>query len=132
VAAVPAVSGRTDEEKEMSMQDRRRPPRGRVETETHRPPTAKELANLHKLALQWRDEWRVKASGGMPSRTPARKAGKRDRNGPVVDNAFAEGIARAEFGRFYWNESPDDRLKAARRPRPRDEGKDKRDGKARR
>src|SRR6185295_9421243 len=75
VAAVPAVSGRTDEEKEMSMQDRRRPPRGRVETETHRPPTAKELANLHKLALQWRDEWRVKASGGMPSRTPTRKAG---------------------------------------------------------
>ena len=112
------------------MQDRRRPSHGRAEPA--REPSARELANLHKLALRWRNEWREKTSGGVqaPAHSVVRKPAIR--KSPATDGGFAEGIARAEFGRFYWNESPDDRLKAARRPRRRDEGKDKRDGKARR
>jgi hypothetical protein len=102
------------------MQDRRRPQRGRIEPdhEPVRKPTAAELANLHKLAVEWRNEWRAKTScrDMEPART-VRVAQQPRRRKPVPptrgDAAFATAIARAEFGRFYWNEALDGRLKAA-------------------
>src|SRR5436853_474680 len=52
-----------------------------------------------------------------------------------ADAAFAAAIARAEFGRFYWNATLDGRLKVAMQPRPKDADKTgaglKRNGKVR-
>jgi hypothetical protein len=121
-------------EKEMSMQDRRRPLRGRAEPEPANKPSAEELAARHKLALLWRDEWRAKTPVGMePPAQPALSVRKpAEHETSIVAGTFAAAIARAEFGRFYWNEKLDDQLKAAMQPRSKDESKNKRNGKIRR
>jgi hypothetical protein len=102
----------------MSMQDRRRPPRGRSKPEPVRKLSADEAANLHKVALQYRDELREKVPAAAPakSRRTVRKLVVREKR-PILDGAFAAAIARAEFGRFYWNEALDEQLKAAMKPR---------------
>jgi hypothetical protein len=56
-------------------------------------------------------------AGAPLSRKPQRKR--------PVTGGFAEGIARAEFGRFYWNARLEGELDAARRRR-RDRGGNKR------
>ncbi len=120
------------------MPNHRRPPRGRPQPESSsaRPLSAEERANLHKLALQWRAEWRAKTCAVEPPR-PRRTARKPVKpESATGDAAFAAAIARAEFGRFYWNGTLDNRLKAAMRPRLKDGGNagatDKPNGKARR
>jgi hypothetical protein len=94
--------------------------------------TAQELAAIRELGRQWRDAWRAekttpaeKPNGPAADSTPAQPERK-----AIVGADFAAGIARAEFGRFYWNERLDGQLKAAMTRRPRRDG-NKRGGKTR-
>lgn len=59
-------------------------------------------AIAHHRALRDRDEWRAK--GAAPA--PAKKAAPRKTGDDTRRAQFAEGLARAAFGRFYRNERP--------------------------
>jgi hypothetical protein len=92
--------------------------------------TAQELAAVRELGRQWRDAWRAEKAtpAGTPNGVAAGSQPAQPKPKPRA--GFAAGIARAEFGRFYWNETLDGQLKAAmtRRPKP---DVNKRDGKTR-
>ena len=98
-----------------------------------RPWTAQELAAVRELGRQWRDAWRAEKTtpAGKPNGAAAAdsKPVQPERK-PRAGADFAAGIARAEFGRFYWNEARDGQLKAAMTRRPSTDG-NKRDGKTR-
>ncbi len=98
-----------------------------------RPWTAQELAAVRELGRQWRDAWRAEKTtpAGKPNGPAAAdpKPAQPERK-PRGGADFAAGIARAEFGRFYWNETLDGQLKAAMTRRPKRDG-NKRDGKTR-
>ncbi len=91
-----------------------------------RPCTAQELAAVRELGRQWRDAWRAEKT--TPAEKPNgaaaadSKPAQPERKG-IVGADFAAGIARAEFGRFYWNETLDGQLKAAMTRRPKRDGK---------
>jgi hypothetical protein len=90
------------------------------------PLSAQELAAARKLGHEWREAWRAEMAGQSPPDEHAGKAnGAVARAKPAEQNVragqdFAAGIARAEFGRFYWNERLADQLAAAmkRTPKP--------------
>jgi hypothetical protein len=71
-----------------------------------RQPTHIQTANQFRLALEWRDCWRaekLKDQNGTAGhvRKEKDKPGEPDKEDR---KRFAEGIARAEFGRAYWDE----------------------------
>jgi hypothetical protein len=72
-----------------------------------RPLRPDEIAALDRLAREWRTQWRrEKAVGGFDF--PISKAPARPRNNAGETRhrtRFAEGIARLEFGRSYWDRS---------------------------
>jgi hypothetical protein len=73
----------------------------------YRRPSAEEVAAVSALGRQWRDEWRAaQAANHEPAVTPNVPAS--DRAMPAREASarkdFATAIARAEFGRFYWDE----------------------------
>ena len=88
--------------------------------------SAEEIAAVRKLGLMWREDWRAeKASrtetaNGAPA--AASKGGQRESKA-AGGGSFAEGIARAEFGRFYWNAKLAGELATAGRRRPDRNGK---------
>ena len=65
------------------------------------------------MAEAWRAEQAGKANGAAARARPAERQ-------VSAGQDFAAGIARAEFGRFYWNERLADQLAAAmkRTPKP--------------
>jgi hypothetical protein len=83
--------------------------------------SAEELAAVRKLGLTWREDWgaekagRIEAANGAPA--AASKGAERESKAAGGGN-FAEGIARAEFGRFYWNARLERELAAASKRRP--------------
>jgi hypothetical protein len=68
--------------------------------------TPEERAAIREQALIWRKRWRDEMAAGNPANStkePQRFKQRQQTNG--LDRAkFASGIARAEFGRFYWDE----------------------------
>ena len=66
--------------------------------------TPDEISAKKQLGLIWRAQWRADMAAQRDTASPpapprnvsADEAKRRDR--------FAEGIARAEFGRFYWDD----------------------------
>jgi hypothetical protein len=82
--------------------------------------TPQQQAAAFERALEWRQEWRAEIAGHNPgngrtagsiSKPPTRKERSRQA-------AFAEGIARAEFGRFYWDAKRHRLAGTERKPRP--------------
>jgi len=95
-----------------------RGPRRRLDASQQR--SAAELAALCELGRKWREVWRAEkaaqaepANGPIPPETKPAAPGSRVR----IGEDFAAGIARAEFGRFYWNDKLDGQLKATMTPR---------------
>jgi hypothetical protein len=90
-----------------------------------RPWTAQELAAVRELGRQRRDAWRAEKSGlaEKPNGAAADSRPARPEPEPRPRADFAVGIARAEFGRFYWNGTLDGQLKAAMTRRPKRDGK---------
>jgi hypothetical protein len=85
--------------------------------------SAEELAAERRLGLVWREEWGAEKAG--QSQLANGSAVGASKHPPSVQKTansgrFAEGIARAEFGRFYWNARLERALDAARR-RPKRE-----------
>ena len=78
--------------------------------------SAEELAAVRKLGLMWREDWRAQkarpaeTANGVPA---AASKGARRESKAAGGGSFAEGIARAEFGRFYWNARLAEELAAA-------------------
>jgi hypothetical protein len=68
--------------------------------------TSQERESLLRLAKQWRQEWRAEVA------VRARVTPSEHKNGKSHSATFAAAIAKAEFGRFYW----DARRKPAREP----------------
>jgi hypothetical protein len=63
-----------------------------------------QTAASHKLALQWRDEWRAGKSAAT-ARPADTKGSPAPVNSPDRQRAqFAEAITRLEFGRNYWDQ----------------------------
>jgi len=85
-----------------------------------------EHAPARKLVLKWREDWRAEM---------ARRGRQAKTYHAPPDGVFAGAIARAEFGRFYWNGGLDRQLKSAMKRRPKKDEKHrnagKRDGKTR-
>jgi hypothetical protein len=94
--------------------------------DTIRKESAEERAAIRKLGLTWRDTWRAEKAGPIETANgravAASTPSQRDRRS-TGGSSFAEGIARAEFGRFYWNAKLERALRTARRPEPRRDGK---------
>jgi len=91
-----------------------------------RPWTAQELAAVRELGRQWRDAWRAEKNGlaeNLNGAAAAEPRPARAERKAIAGADFAAGIARAEFGRFYWNETLDGQLKAAMTRRPKRDGK---------
>ena len=84
------------------------------------PLSAQELAAARKLGREWREAWRAeqagKANGAAARARPAERQ-------VSAGQDFAAGIARAEFGRFYWNGKLAEQLAAAMTRRPKRDGK---------
>jgi hypothetical protein len=83
-----------------------------------RPLTADERAGLTKLGLQRLTELRAEraeaaSNGHAPAPLPHKAKNRR-----AVLARFASGIARAEFGRFYWDEHRNSVPNTRRRPKP--------------
>ena len=70
-------------------------------------------ARFHR-ALVWREAWRAEKAraAGEPVRREVAKAA-REPDDKARRARFAEGVARAEFGRAYWDER---KARGARRP----------------
>ena len=107
----------------MTLQDRgvrRRP-------HASRPWSARELANVRKLGRQWREEWQAEKAGRAARSDGSAASEPKPTSKSAAGQGFAAAIARAEFGRFYWNGSLDRRLKAAMTRHPaRDRKKERR------
>ena len=69
-----------------------------------------------RLALEWRECWRAEKLQGQREKTEPIRRPKDER---TLRARFAQGIARAEFGRAYW----DARLQRAFQQKPN--GKEK-------
>jgi hypothetical protein len=72
-----------------------------------RPLRPDEIAALDRLAREWRTQWRREKAAGRFG-FPVSKAAARPRNNAgetARQTRFAEGIARLEFGRSYWDRS---------------------------
>ena len=66
--------------------------------------SAERQAELHDEALEWRKQWR---DGGLPEPELEPEAEENEGDDQAAQRArFAAGIARAEFGRFYWKAPP--------------------------
>jgi hypothetical protein len=82
--------------------------------------TPQQQAAAFERAVDWRQEWRAEiagrnsGNGQQPGKTPTRP--KRPPDGARA--AFAAGIARAEFGRFYWDAKKHRLPASERKPRP--------------
>jgi hypothetical protein len=99
----PAAGLYAEREKNVHIHGHRRSGRRFRESERLTP---EQRAATFKQALIWRQRWRDETGAGKtapdPAETETIEARKRT-NGS--DRAkFAAGIARAEFGRFYWDE----------------------------
>jgi hypothetical protein len=85
--------------------------------------TPQDYAVALKLALEWRQQWRDEvgardAVNGRPAGDGAKRP-TRQHAGKADDRAaFAAGIARAEFGRFYWDANKNRLAANGRKPRP--------------
>ncbi len=82
--------------------------------------SAEELAAVRKLGLTWREDWRAEKAAQPKPRTERRRRHRKEPEGEskaAGGGSFAEGIARAEFGRFYWNARLAGELAAASRRR---------------
>ena len=71
----------------------------------HVEPAPEAAAKALSTALRWRAEWRAELDGRMTAAAGERVAGtRRVGDGEARRRAkFAEAIARAEFGRAYWD-----------------------------
>jgi hypothetical protein len=81
--------------------------------------TPEQQAAALERAIAWREEWRAEVAGRNTShgRQPTPAPSRPPRNGDS-SGAFAAGIARAEFGRFYWDEKKHRLAATGRKPRP--------------
>jgi hypothetical protein len=82
--------------------------------------TPQQQAAAFERALEWRQEWRTEMAGrgNGDANAPGRLVEASRRKPRAGDNRdatkFAAGMARAEFGRFYWDarkEQPSGRAK---------------------
>jgi hypothetical protein len=81
---------------------------GHINGRTHRHvvvrrPSAAATAERYKEALEEREEWRADMTAGYRGMSPQASTRHRVRREVHPRGTFAEGIARAEFGRFYWD-----------------------------
>jgi len=82
--------------------------------------TPQQQAAAFERAVEWRQEWRAELAGRnsgngyQPGTAPARPK----RQPQSARAAFAAGIARAEFGRFYWDAKKHRLAGTERKPRP--------------
>jgi hypothetical protein len=82
--------------------------------------TPQQHAAALSLALEWRQRWRDEArdrGNGAPEGSAAKPPG-RPRTSTNDRAAFAAGIARAEFGRFYWDAKKHRFAGTKHKPRP--------------
>jgi hypothetical protein len=77
----------------------------------HRRPSPTKQAPAIALVLKWREAWRAQM---------ARKRKKEKVYELPRDGVFAAAMARAEFGRFYWNDRLARQLKSAMKRRPKE------------
>jgi len=96
--------------------------RGRRRLGTTRKPSAEELAAERKVGLARREDWRAEKAGQIDAANGSAAGPAKPAPG-VGGGGFAAGIARAEFGRFYWNAQLERALAAAQRRGPRRDGK---------
>jgi hypothetical protein len=82
-----------------------------------RKPSAEELAAERKLGLVRREDWRAEKAGQIDTANGSAVGASKPASS-VGGGGFAEGIARAEFGRFYWNARLERALDAAQRRGP--------------
>ena len=86
-------------------------------------PTEIQTPGQMRLALEWRDCWRYeKLKNQNVTVDPVWKDKDKDKKEKEKRKRFAEGIARAEFGRAYWDERRPARCPTAARA----EGKNQR------
>jgi hypothetical protein len=74
-------------------------------------PTPEQLAAAHEEALKWRERLRSEkttATNGPNGQTAPRL--RRPRDEAKERAQFAADIARAEFGRFYWDEERSEKI----------------------
>jgi hypothetical protein len=67
--------------------------------------TPQQQAAAFERAVEWRQEWRAEVAGRHSGNghTPEAAPARPKREPQSARAAFAAGIARAEFGRFYWD-----------------------------
>jgi hypothetical protein len=80
--------------------------------------TPEQQAAARERAIAWREEWRAEAAGRKTKKLEQPNPAPRPRKGESGQAAFAAGIARAEFGRFYWDEKKHRLAATGRKPRP--------------
>jgi len=82
--------------------------------------TPQQQAAAIERAVAWRQEWRTEIAGrNSENGRPTNQAPKRPAREPQKNRAaFAAGIARAEFGRFYWDAKKHRLAASERKPRP--------------
>jgi hypothetical protein len=61
------------------------------------------IRRAYDQALVWRDEWRAEITAGKVQ--PTKKPSPQRTDGDTMRRqaGFAQAVARAEFGRFYWD-----------------------------
>jgi hypothetical protein len=84
-----------------------------------RPLTAEDLAAIRAAALTWRARWREEVAARTHASPRVKSHPRPERDGAKQRAQFATGMARAEFGRFYWNGKLDGQLRAAMERRSR-------------
>src|SRR5580698_8869858 len=62
-----------------------------------------QTAAVHRLALQWRDEWRAGKSAASVQQADTKGGPTPDKNRGRQRAQFAQAITRLEFGRDYWD-----------------------------
>jgi len=57
----------------------------------------------HRLGVTWREEWRTEQAKIAKTKLAGKEPQLKERDEEDRRARFAEGIARAEFGRAYWD-----------------------------
>ncbi|HTS41147.1 MAG TPA: hypothetical protein VMH84_11485 [Xanthobacteraceae bacterium] len=57
----------------------------------------------HQLGVTWREEWRTEQTKIAKAKSAEKKSQLKESDEEDWRARFAEGIARAEFGRAYWD-----------------------------
>jgi len=80
--------------------------------------TPVQRAAIFDEALRWRQEWRDEMGVRDAANGPAEPQRIKQQTNGLDRARFAAGIARAEFGRFYWDERKS--AATAHRPKPKE------------